>query len=99
MISDVAVKVRALPVMVAVPAALRVTFAVFCPVETTLAIVGSDDVHWTVSVESAGVSVAVNVTVDPTAPFEVAGATLIAVAGTFGARVMVGGVLAAVISS
>ena len=99
MISDVAVKVRALPVMIAVPAALRVTFAVFCPVETTLAIVGSDDVHWTASVESTGVSVAVNVTVDPTAPVEVAGATLIAVAGTLGTRVIVGGVLAAVISS
>ena len=40
MISDVAVKVRALPVMVAVPAALRVTFAVFCPVETTLTLIG-----------------------------------------------------------
>lgn len=99
MISDVAVKVRAFPVIVAFPAALRVTFAVFCPVETTLAIAGSDDVHWTISVESAGVSVAVNVTVEPTAPFEVAGATLIAVAGTFGARVRDGGVLAAVISS
>lgn len=99
MISDVAVKVRALPVMVAVPDALRVTFAVFCPVETTLAIVGSDDVHWTVSVESAGVSVAARLTVEPIAPDDVAGATLIAVAGTLGTRVIVGGVLAAVISS
>ncbi len=99
MISDVAVKVRALPVMVALPAALRVTFAVFCPVETTLAIVGSDDVHWTVSVASAGVSVAARLTVEPIAPDDVAGATLIAVAGTLGTRVIVGGVLAAVISS
>lgn len=98
-IADVAVKVRTLPVMVAVPAALRVTCAVFWPVEATLAIAGSEDVHSTVSLESAGVNVAVRLTVEPIAPDDVSGATLMAVAATFGARVIVGGVLAAVISS
>lgn len=98
-ISDVAVKVRALPVIVAVPVAIRVTFAVFWPVEITLTIAGSEEVHTTMSLESAGVKVAVRFTVEPTAPEDVAGATLMAVAGTVGTRVIVGGVLAAVISS
>jgi hypothetical protein len=96
---EIAVNVRTFPVIVALPSAWRVTWAVFCPVDTTDAMAGSEDTHCTTSVAPAGVNVAVRVAVVPTLPDEVAGATLIAVAGTVTARVTVGETSAAVISS
>lgn len=95
----VAVNVRTLAVMVALPSATRVTSAVFCPVEATVATDGSEDSHWTVSVASDGVRFAVRVTVEPTAPVDVAGVTVMPVDGVISARVIVGGVSAAVIFS
>lgn len=99
MIAVVAVNVRALAVIVAAPSFTRVTCAVFWPVDATVATDGSEDSHATVSVEPAGVRVAVRVTLEPTTPVEVAGATVSAVAATTAERVMVGGVSAAVMFS
>jgi len=66
-------------VIVAVPVATRDT----SPAEFTVALVASDDVHVPVlSLASAGNTLAVSWTVEPTAPVLVAGVTLTLVTGT-----------------
>ena len=82
----VSVKVRALAVMVAVPAATPVT----TPDALTVATSGSDESHVTVSVAPAGASVAVRLVVSPTSTEAVSGVTVMPVAGMVTARVMVG---------